>query len=61
MEAGRARFRHREDSMNRTFAAAFAAVTLLSSAAAFPAATQAQELTLCWAAWDPANALVELS
>jgi multiple sugar transport system substrate-binding protein len=22
---------------------------------------QAQELTLCWAAWDPANALVELS
>jgi multiple sugar transport system substrate-binding protein len=47
--------------MNRTFAAAFAAVTLLSSAAAFPAATQAQELTLCWAAWDPANALVELS
>ena len=47
--------------MNRTFSAAFAAVTLLSSAAAFPAATQAQELTLCWAAWDPANALVELS
>ncbi|MEL6202642.1 MAG: carbohydrate ABC transporter substrate-binding protein, partial [Pseudomonadota bacterium] len=22
---------------------------------------QANELTLCWAAWDPANALVELS
>ena len=22
---------------------------------------QARELTLCWAAWDPANALVELS
>ena len=22
---------------------------------------QADELTLCWAAWDPANALVELS
>ncbi|MBC8038302.1 MAG: carbohydrate ABC transporter substrate-binding protein, partial [Rhizobiales bacterium] len=22
---------------------------------------QAAELTLCWAAWDPANALVELS
>ena len=22
---------------------------------------QADDLTLCWAAWDPANALVELS
>ena len=22
---------------------------------------QAEDLTLCWAAWDPANALVELS
>ena len=22
---------------------------------------QAQDLTLCWAAWDPANALFELS
>ncbi len=35
------------------------------SAAALSAATMAQaqggELTLCWAAWDPANALVELS
>ena len=29
--------------------------------AALPAAAQAEELTLCWAAWDPANALVELS
>lgn len=25
------------------------------------ASAQADELTLCWAAWDPANALVELS
>ena len=24
-------------------------------------AAQAEDLTLCWAAWDPANALVELS
>ena len=24
-------------------------------------AAQADDLTLCWAAWDPANALVELS
>src|SRR5712671_4138377 len=30
---------------------------------AFASSTQAQtkQLTLCWAAWDPANALVELS
>jgi multiple sugar transport system substrate-binding protein len=36
--------------------AATAAAALMSAGAA-----QAQELTLCWAAWDPANALVELS
>src|SRR5215468_8199475 len=32
-------------------------------AMAFPSGAQAQDkqLTLCWAAWDPANALVELS
>ncbi len=29
--------------------------------AALPAAAQDRQLTLCWAAWDPANALVELS
>jgi multiple sugar transport system substrate-binding protein len=28
---------------------------------ALPAAAQSDSLTLCWAAWDPANALVELS
>jgi multiple sugar transport system substrate-binding protein len=40
------------------------AAGLLSASAmalALPAASQANELTLCWAAWDPANALVELS
>ena len=26
-----------------------------------PAHAQSKQLTLCWAAWDPANALVELS
>jgi len=26
-----------------------------------PSSAQAEDLTLCWAAWDPANALVELS
>jgi multiple sugar transport system substrate-binding protein len=35
------------------------AATALAALAA-PAA-QAEELTLCWAAWDPATALVELS
>ena len=30
-------------------------------ATAFSAQAQDKTLTLCWAAWDPANALVELS
>jgi multiple sugar transport system substrate-binding protein len=37
---------------------------LLASAAAIAlcaGAAQAENLTLCWAAWDPANALIELS
>ncbi len=38
-------------------AGAFAAATLMS----FSAQAQQKQLTLCWAAWDPANALVELS
>ncbi|MGE0212423.1 MAG: ABC transporter substrate-binding protein [Parvibaculaceae bacterium] len=41
------------------------AVAGVAAAALFTVAGQsraeAQELTLCWAAWDPANALVELS
>ena len=36
-----------------------ASAALLSTG--FSTAAQSQELTLCWAAWDPANALVELS
>ncbi len=51
--------------MNRSLRAAFAAVGLLSLATAAPIVTttaaQAEDITLCWAAWDPANALVELS
>jgi multiple sugar transport system substrate-binding protein len=43
--------------MTRTHLAASAAIALAWSAGA----AQAEELTLCWAAWDPANALVELS
>ena len=37
---------------------ATAAAALLSAGGA---SAQSNELTLCWAAWDPANALVELS
>ena len=41
------------------------AAVALSVAGFFSAAgltkAQAADLTLCWAAWDPANALVELS
>ncbi len=38
-------------------------VTALTAAlaAGAPSAAAAESLTLCWAAWDPANALVELS
>ena len=36
---------------------AFATTALASTAAS----AQQKQLTLCWAAWDPANALVELS
>ena len=35
------------------------AATVALGAAAAP--VHAKDLTLCWAAWDPANALVELS
>ncbi|MEM7743791.1 MAG: extracellular solute-binding protein [Pseudomonadota bacterium] len=40
---------------------ATAASAALIAASMASSATQAEELTLCWAAWDPANALVELS
>lgn len=38
-----------------------AALSVLMSGVVVTAQAQADELTLCWAAWDPANALVELS
>ncbi|MBA3910707.1 MAG: ABC transporter substrate-binding protein [Rhodobacter sp.] len=44
--------------MKHTTLAASAALALVWTA---QANAQANELTLCWAAWDPANALVELS
>jgi len=43
----------------RTLLLSVAAGAIAIGAAAKPAA--AEEITLCWAAWDPANALVELS
>lgn len=43
-------------------ATALTGVLGLTGAVGLPAATaHAEDLTLCWAAWDPANALVELS
>ena len=45
--------------MKRMEAAGFGA--LLAFSMALPTAASADNLTLCWAAWDPANALVELS
>jgi multiple sugar transport system substrate-binding protein len=44
-----------------TAAATLAACGILASAPVQPAQAQGKTLTLCWAAWDPANALVELS
>lgn len=38
-----------------------AALATASTLLATSAQAQAKQLTLCWAAWDPANALVELS
>ena len=43
-----------------TLATALSAAALVS-AASVGTAQAAGQLTLCWAAWDPANALVELS
>src|ERR1700736_2367437 len=40
--------------------AAFAAAAVLSLGST-AAQAQGKTITLCWAAWDPANALVELS
>jgi len=43
-------------------AGALAVATALGASTPLPAeAQQTRQLTLCWAAWDPANALVELS
>ena len=45
--------------MKRFNAAAIGAA--LTCSVSVPTLASAEDLTLCWAAWDPANALVELS
>ena len=44
-----------------TFASASILAMFAMTALADQAGAQSKQLTLCWAAWDPANALVELS
>src|SRR4029450_3099791 len=56
--SGRGTQQWEEHRMKKLLASA-AALAALSAFA--PTAAHADELTLCWAAWDPANALVELS
>jgi multiple sugar transport system substrate-binding protein len=43
-----------------SFGCAIAGAFAVSMAIATPVQAQGKSLTLCWAAWDPANALVEL-
>ncbi len=45
----------------RKLLAAAAALAAFAVAPLAPAQAQSKQITLCWAAWDPANALVELS
>ena len=49
--------------MKSKFLKSMAGAGLMASASVFGGISNAQaaDLTLCWAAWDPANALVELS
>src|SRR5260370_4578428 len=47
--------------MMKIWAYAGALAAIVAAAPVDPAQAQGKSLTLCWAAWDPANALVELS
>src|SRR6266478_9065491 len=47
--------------MMKIWAYAGALATIVAAAPVDTAQAQGKSLTLCWAAWDPANALVELS
>ena len=46
---------------NKLFNSVAALGLLFGLSAVSASSAQAANLTLCWAAWDPANALVELS
>ena len=51
-----------KNTMKALFLAGGAVAAALGiGAATTPAQAQGKTITLCWAAWDPANALVELS
>ena len=47
--------------MKSTLKLAFGLASAMVASTAVSNVAQAEDLTLCWAAWDPANALVELS
>lgn len=47
--------------MKSTLKMSLGLTTGLLASSAMTGVSQAEDLTLCWAAWDPANALVELS
>jgi multiple sugar transport system substrate-binding protein len=47
--------------MKRLLAGAAALAAVMTVTPVAPAQAQSKQITLCWAAWDPANALVELS
>ena len=47
--------------MKSTLKIALGLTSALVASTALSNVAQAEELTLCWAAWDPANALVELT
>ena len=47
--------------MKSTLKLTFGLTSALVASTAVSNVAQAEDLTLCWAAWDPANALVELS
>ena len=51
----------KEGFMNRSLFRLVSGTLLAAGMAVGSAPLQAKDLTLCWAAWDPANALVELS
>src|SRR5205807_8718171 len=48
-----------EEFMSKLYRSLLGAV--LSAGVLIGSSASAKDLTLCWAAWDPANALVELS